>query len=73
MKALAKELDIPVLLLSQLNRARERSDNKVLQLSDLRDSGSIAQDADIIQFLFREAYYFAKEKPYKTNPYAHNK
>ena len=53
MKALAKELDIPVLLLSQLNRAGERSDNKVPQLSDLRDSGSIEQDADTVLFLFR--------------------
>ena len=53
MKALAKELGIPVLLLSQLNRACERSDNKIPQLSDLRDSGSIEQDADSILFLFR--------------------
>ncbi len=53
MKALAKELGIPVLLLSQLNRAGERSDNKIPQLSDLRDSGSIEQDADSILFLFR--------------------
>ena len=52
MKALAKELDIPVLLLSQLNRAGERSDNKVPQLSDLRESGSIEQDADSILTLY---------------------
>ena len=71
MKALAKELDIPVLLLSQLNRAGERSDNKVPQLSDLRDSGSIEQDADSILFLYREAYYLAKEEPSITDSVAH--
>ena len=53
MKALARELHIPVLLLSQLNRAGERSDNKVPQLSDLRDLGSIEQDADSILLLYR--------------------
>ena len=63
MKALAKELDIPVLLLSQLNRGGERADNKVPQLADLRDSGSIEQDADSILFLYREAYYLAREEP----------
>lgn len=63
MKALAKELDIPVLLLSQLNRAGERADSKVPQLSDLRDSGSIEQDADSILLLYREAYYLAREEP----------
>ena len=52
LKPFAKELDIPMLALSQLNRAGERSDNKVPQLSDLRDSGSIEQDVDIILFLF---------------------
>ena len=71
MKALAKELGIPVLLLSQLNRAGERSDNKIPQLSDLRDSGSIEQDADSILFLFREAYYLAKEEPSVTDAIAH--
>ena len=71
MKALAKELDIPVLLLSQLNRAGERADNKVPQLSDLRDSGSIEQDADTVLFLFREAYYLAKEEPSTSDEYTH--
>ena len=71
MKALAKELDIPVLLLSQLNRAGERSDNKVPQLSDLRDSGSIEQDADTVLFLFREAYYLAKQEPSTSDEYTH--
>ena len=71
MKALAKELDIPVLLLSQLNRAGERTDNKVPQLVDLRDSGSIEQDADTILFLFREAYYLAKEEPAEDDVVKH--
>ena len=71
MKALAKELDIPVLLLSQLSRAGERTDNKVPQLSDLRDSGSIEQDADTILFLFREAYYLAKEEPAEDDVIKH--
>ena len=73
MKALAKELHIPVLLLSQLNRANERSDNKVPQLVDLRDSGSIEQDADIILFLFREAYYLVKDEPDKGDQIEHDK
>ena len=71
MKALAKELDIPVLLLSQLNRAGERADNKVPQLSDLRDSGSIEQDADSILFLYREAYYLANHEPSTSDEYTH--
>ena len=71
MKALAKELDIPVLLLSQLNRAGERADNKVPQLSDLRDSGSIEQDADSILLLYREAYYLAKEEPDMSDEATH--
>ena len=52
-KALAKELHVPVLLLPQLNRASKRADSKVLQLSDLRDSGSIEQDTDSILYLYR--------------------
>ena len=71
MKALAKDLDIPVLLLSQLNRAGERTDNKVPQLADLRESGSIEQDADTILFLFREASYLAKEEPAEDDVVKH--
>ena len=71
MKALAKDLNIPVLLLSQLNRGGERADNKVPQLADLRDSGSIEQDAGSILFLYREAYYLTREEPDVSNEDEH--
>lgn len=57
MKIMAKELNVPVITLSQLSRTAEKKDNKEPMLSDLRDSGSIEQDADIVLFLYRDSYY----------------
>lgn len=63
LKSIAKDMNIPILALSQLSRAVEQREDKKPQLADLRESGTIEQDADVVMFIFREAYYLMRAKP----------
>ncbi|MCX7643495.1 MAG: DnaB-like helicase C-terminal domain-containing protein, partial [Armatimonadetes bacterium] len=68
LKSLARELNVPVVVLSQLSRSVEHRENKRPVLADLRDSGAIEAEADVVCFLFREDYYERKKKPVSSEP-----